>query len=125
MKKTFAVLLIFVLMVSAFPLTVRARAVSNRPETIDYLDEKQPFVLYSNYTKTTTASLSISSGEATCYGSITGYAGTTTKVTIELTLQRKVGLIWWKCDSGTKTINDYRGSYEFKCDAAAGTKGCV
>ena len=42
------------------------------------------------YTHQTITQISISGGKAICVGNLTGYQGTTTKVEITLTLQRKL-----------------------------------
>ncbi|MBQ8202733.1 MAG: hypothetical protein IJZ75_00430 [Clostridia bacterium] len=47
-----------------------------------------------NYTNIITATLANSDGKALCAGSVTGYNGTTTKIAMTITLQKKT-LLWW------------------------------
>ena len=48
-----------------------------------------------SYIKNATTNLAISGGTATCKATIEGYSGTTTKLVIEMTLQKKSGLFSW------------------------------
>lgn len=63
------------------------------------------------YASTASASLNISTDKmATCTASISGYAGTTTKIEIKMILQKKT-LLWWSTqETWTKTINGSLGS---------------
>ena len=74
------------------------------------------------YTNTTYASLSISSsGTATCTTSLNGYTGTTTKIVIKMTLQKKT-LLWWSAqETWTTTINDSFGSLVKTASVGGGT----
>jgi hypothetical protein len=78
--------------------------------------------LRSAYTNTTITTLGISGGQATCEGSITGYSGITTKVKIELYLERKTASssTWSPYASGSKTVNSYIGAYQLKVAVTSG-----
>jgi len=76
-----------------------------------------------SYTNLTATSISISGGQATCLGHITGYNGTTTKVEITLYLERKLASSssWSTYASGTKqTFNSYSGTYQMKKAVVSG-----
>ena len=75
---------------------------------------------YIFYTET---NISISGGKAICVGSLTGYQGTTTKVAITLTLQRKLATssIWTDYYNHPKqTFNSYRGTASFTKNVVKG-----
>lgn len=74
--------------------------------TTDATGEIQP---YYSYTSNHVADIVISNGQAICESTITGYSGTTTKVTITMYLEKKT-LWWWSTEtSWTGTFNSYRG----------------
>lgn len=80
--------------------------------------EVQP--LYS-YTSDVYVGLSVSNGTATCTTKVTGYSGTTTKIAIKMTLQKKA-LIWWT-DQGpwSSTTNGYTATLSKKASVGSGT----
>ena len=63
------------------------------------------------------------SGVATCTSSLTGYSGTTTKVTITIYLEKKgfLGLYWSDVTSWSQTFNDYRGTLSKDYTVGKGT----
>lgn len=67
-------------------------------------DELMP--LYS-YTQSAAASLDISNGVATCLATLKGYSGTTTKIEVTMTLQKKTALWWPDVISWSTTYNNY------------------
>ncbi len=71
-------------------------------ETVD--NQVQP--RYS-YTSGISATLTESSGKAMCGGNVNGYNGTTTKIVLTMTLQKKTLLWWSKVDEWTTTANTY------------------
>ena len=74
------------------------------------------------YTNTTTTTLSIStSGTATCSARLNGYNGTTTKIVIKMTLQKKTLLWWSEVDSWSTTINNWYGSLTKTASVGSGT----
>ena len=99
LKKIISLVLSFVLL-----LTVSTVAYAQSPIESDIMP-------CFEYTDSTYASLSIStSGKATCSTSITGYSGTTTKIVIEMSLQKKTLLWWSNQETWTSTINNFYGS---------------
>ncbi len=60
-----------------------------------------------NYTNIISATLTDSSGKAMCAGNVTGYNGTTTKIVLTVTLQKKTLLWWSKVEEWTTTANTY------------------
>lgn len=75
---------------------------------------------YTNYTAT---SIRIASGgTATCSSLIQGYPGTTTKVTIEMTLQKRFLLLFWTDEQTWKqTFTGEYGSLVKNCSVSSGT----
>ncbi len=74
------------------------------------------------YTNTTATSLSISTnGTATCLATLNGYSGTTTKIVIKMTLQKKT-LLWWSTEeSWSTTINSWYGGLSKTASVGSGT----
>lgn len=60
-----------------------------------------------NYTNIISATLANSSGKALCIGNVNGYNGTTTKIVLTVTLQKKTLLWWSKVQEWTTTANTY------------------
>jgi hypothetical protein len=76
-----------------------------------------------SYISNTVTSISISGGQATCLGHVTGYNGTTTKVEITLYLERKLASssTWSTYASDPKqTFNSYSGTYQMKKSVVSG-----
>lgn len=74
-----------------------------------------------NYTQSTTASLSIQKGTATCSSTITGYPKLATKITTTMYLEKKF-LWWWNQEaSWTKTVNSYYNAMTKKQNVGNGT----
>jgi hypothetical protein len=68
-------------------------------------------VPYWSYVSSVKTLLSISStGTATCSGTITGYQGTTTKVSIALYLQQYKNGNWTNVRNWSDSFNSYRGN---------------
>lgn len=74
------------------------------------------------YTSTTGTSLNISTnGTATCLATLNGYSGTTTKIIIKMTLQKKT-LLWWSTEeSWSATINSWYGGLSKTASIDSGT----
>lgn len=67
----------------------------------------QPYYTNAESVKT---SLSISGGNAACIAKLTGVSGKTTKVTITMTLEKKI-LFWWsEKETWTQTFNSSSGT---------------
>ena len=63
------------------------------------------------YTDKISGTLSISNKAATCKSTVRGISGTTAKIVITLTLQKKNGSSWNKYSSWTKTFNSWYAIY--------------
>ena len=72
-------------------------------------NEVQP---YYSYTSSIKATLSKLNGKAVCAGSVTGYNGTTTKIKITMTLQKKTLLWWSEVNEWTTTVSGYKATLE-------------
>ena len=112
-KKVIAVLVSVTLFCTLF-FCVSAQTFSS------YNAEIAPF---SQFTKNTTTILVISGGQASAAASFSGYKGTTTKVVITMTLQKKGFLgLWWSDEaSWTETFNSYNASMNRKHSVSDGT----
>ena len=74
-----------------------------------------------SYTNTISATLSNSSGKALCIGNVNGYNGTTTKIVLTVTLQKKT-LFWWsKVQEWTTTANTYYATISKTVAVGSGT----
>lgn len=83
-------------MVLVLALTIFCLPVNADEDGITYL-----------YTQKCSSNLSISSLNATCKSSLTGYSGITTKIEVTQTLQVKNGAQWRKCEAWESTFNNY------------------
>ena len=68
--------------------------------------EKQVQPRYS-YTNTIGATLANSNSKALCIADVNGYSGTTTKIVVTMTLQKKTLLWWSKVQEWTTTANTH------------------
>lgn len=85
-------------------------------ETVD--NQVQPRY---NYTNIISATLANSSGKALCVGDVHGYNGTTTKIVLTMTLQKKT-LFWWsKAEEWTITSNTYYAAISKTVAVSSGT----
>jgi len=116
MSKKLACLLLSALFL--FAGTVSAAAMD--PDSADREDGTGTRFSYTNYTAT---SIRISSGgTATCSSLLQGYPGTTTKVTIEMTLQKRVLLLFWSDEqTWTQTFSGDFGALEKTKAVSSGT----
>jgi len=75
-----------------------------------------------SYTGMTVTSIIIKNGTAICTASIEGYPGTTTKVEIEMTLQKRTLLLFWSDQvTWTKTASGYYAGLEKSKSIDSGT----
>ena len=74
-----------------------------------------------DYTKNHVENLSITNGTASCSATLTGINGTTTKVVIKMTLQKKTLLWWSEAESWTATYNTYYGTLSKTATVKSGT----
>ncbi len=104
-KKILSVVMVVVLCCS-LGLTTNAQSVSKSETSND--SSVQPRYSYTSSISTT---LTNSSGKATCGTVVKGYSGTTTKIKVTMTLQKKT-LFWWsEAETWTTTVNDYYLSF--------------
>ena len=74
-----------------------------------------------SYTNTIGATLTNSGGKALCAGDVNGYDGTTTKIVVKMTLQKKT-LFWWsKVEEWTTTSNTYYATLVKTATVGSGT----
>lgn len=109
LKKLISLLLSIILLCS-----VSTVAYAQSPNTIqpkETVQSETDIMPCFEYTNTTYAALNISNdGTATCLASLNGYSGTTTKIVIKMTLQKRTVLWWSAQESWTTTINNWYGS---------------
>lgn len=74
-----------------------------------------------SYTRGISATLANSGGKALCVGDVNGYNGTTTKIVVTMTLQKKTLLWWSKVDEWTTTANTYMASISKTVAVDSGT----
>ena len=109
-KKIVALLLCAVLMCSVLPST--GAAVVPEDSTV------QPMY---KYTASATTNLVISGTTAYCKAALIGYSGTTTKVSIAMTLQKKSWLTWNDVETWKITTNSYQTSFSKSRTIDSGT----
>lgn len=107
-KKILALVMCFV-MLCGTGLIANAESLSSADKytvTVSESGESQVQPRYS-YTHGISATLANSGGKAVCAGNVDGYNGTTTKIVLTVTLQKKT-LFWWsKVQEWTTTANTY------------------
>lgn len=92
-----------VIMISSFG------TIANAQGYVD-MDSNYGIQLYYSYVVKHNTSIAISNGQAICESTLTGYSGTTTKVTITMYLEKKT-LWWWNTETTwVGTFNSYRGA---------------
>lgn len=97
-KKMRSLMCVMLSMVMLFSMNVWAGA------TVAAEGAVQPRFSYTNFTAT---ALDISTkGAATCYSEVEGYDGITTKIHIEMKLQKYTVLFWRNVESWEGTFND-------------------
>lgn len=71
----------------------------------------ESFAPFTLYTDSASSTLTISGTTATCTSKATGYVGTTTKIVIQQTLQKKTSSgTWSKVNGWSETDSGYKGS---------------
>lgn len=107
-KRVLALVMCLALMCS-MSVVASAKEVSSAEEyvvTVSESGENQVQPRYS-YTNTLSCALNNSGGKAQCVGSVGGYSGTTTKIVMKMTLQKKTLLWWSKVQEWSSTTNDF------------------
>lgn len=74
-----------------------------------------------DYTRNYVENLSISNGTASCSATLTGINGTTTKIVIKMTLQKKTLLWWSEVETWSATYNTYNGTLSKTASVKSGT----
>ncbi len=74
-----------------------------------------------DYTKNYNETLTIANGTASCTASLKGISGTTTKVVIKMTLQKKTLLWWSEVETWSTTSNTYYGTLTKTAAVKSGT----
>lgn len=74
-----------------------------------------------DYTRNYVENLSISNGTASCSATLTGINGTTTKIVIKMTLQKKTLLWWSEVEAWSATYNTYYGTLSKTASVKSGT----
>ena len=114
MKKLFALFISFI-MIFCCGLTGFADNYMDVPVDEEIIEEYK-------YTSYLDNSLSISGKNASCMSSVNGFYGTTTKIIITHTLQKKSGSSWVDNTSWTKTFNSWTAIYSTsKSSLSSGT----
>lgn len=111
-------LLCLVMSVVTIALSCGTVAYAQGSITENFNSEIQPCYEFTSDNK---ENLLISSDKAVCESKLTGYSGTTTKITIKMSLEKKV--LWWWSEqtSWTATFNSYRGSLSKSYGVGGGT----
>jgi hypothetical protein len=120
MKKAISGILCLVfLALGAVSVQATAIDLANLADFADQQDSPPTRLAYINTTNTT---LGISGGQAISEGSIVGYSGITTKVTVALYLERKKAsaTTWTTVSSGSKTTNGHVGAHQLKTAVTSG-----
>lgn len=108
LKKILALVMCVVLM-CGMGVVANAQGVSsadNYAVTVSENGESQIQPRYS-YTNVISCLLNNYNGKALCVASVGGYSGTTTKIVIKMTLQKKTALWWSKVQEWSSTTNSY------------------
>lgn len=75
-----------------------------------------------SYTNTISATLRDSNGKALCGGDVNGYRGTTTKIILTVTLQKRTLLLFWNTEKEwTTTVNDFMATISKTVAVDSGT----
>ena len=119
MLKKFISLLLSVILLFAMSTVANAQSPDKTVQNESTQSDVMPCFEYTN---TTATSLSInSSGKATCSTSLNGYNGTTTKIVIKMTLQKKT-LLWWSSqETWSATVNNWYADLTKSASVGSGT----
>ena len=74
-----------------------------------------------SYTNIISATLTKSNGKALCVGNVSGYNGTTTKIVMTMTLQKKTLLWWSEVQEWTVTANSHAAAISKTVAVDSGT----
>lgn len=75
-----------------------------------------------SYTSGISSTLRDSNGKALCVGNVEGYSGTTTKIILTMTLQKKTLLLFWSTEQEwTTTVSSYKAALSKTVSVDSGT----
>ena len=119
MSKRIASLFLAVLLLFSYALCASANGATDaRMEQ----KEEPPTIQRFSYINFALAGLNIKNGTASCVADMEGYPGTTTKVVIEMTLQKRFMLLFWTDEqTWTQTFNSYTGTLSKTAAVTSGT----
>lgn len=87
-----------------FMTTVTAQSVNVSAQDVMH-SANEELVLYSDFTRTATATCSISNGQVTGNARVIGYPGITTKIEIQMILQKEnLWGLWWSDEANWSAI---------------------
>lgn len=98
-------------LVTAITMLFSTGILANAEEYDSFIDEG-PIIEEYSYTHTISSGLAISNKTAYCSSSVVGYYGTTTKIIVTQTLQKKAGASWTGTSTWTKTFNSWYANYD-------------
>lgn len=124
MLKKFLALVMCIVIMCSMGVVANAQGISSVNDdyalTVSESGESQIQPRY-DYTATISCSLNNSSGKAQCVGVVGGYSGTTTKIVIKMTLQKKT-LFWWsKVQEWSSTTNAHTAAMSKTVSVDSGT----
>lgn len=106
-KKILAVIMCVILTCGMGTIANAQDVLSDNDVVISSENEESKIQPRYDYTGKISCSLNNSNGKAQCVASVIGYTGTTTKVVIKMTLQKKTLLWWSKVQEWSSTTNSY------------------
>lgn len=119
MSKRLVSVLLIVVMLLSFSSFASAEATSIISK-VEFEDSSTIQPLY-DYTNQCLTNLTNVNGKASCVADVTGYSGTTTKIEITMTLQKKT-LLWWSTtETWTATYNTFYGTLTKSISVDSGT----
>ncbi len=112
--------LLVTMLILCFPISSNAEGNTLLNDSIIKRDQMEILPLY-DYTNNFGETLSISNGTATCKASLIGISGTTSKVVIKMTLQKKTLLWWSEVETWSATYDTYYGTLNKSVEVKSGT----
>lgn len=123
--RKFSSLVMAVCILFACSITANAQSVEVPPSNLYLVEvDENMFIIHSAFIHATNTTLSISNaGVATAFASLTGRPGTTTNVSITMTLQRRgfLGLIWSDVETWTTSANHHSATILRTHNVGSGT----
>ncbi|MBR1864152.1 MAG: hypothetical protein IJ806_08720 [Ruminococcus sp.] len=107
-------------LVSALAL-IATMSFSVSANEFDTIIDDGPIIEEYSYTSSATIGFGIVNKQATCDCSLIGYSGTTTKITVTQTLQRKDGNSWYDVTSWSDTFYNWYCNFANTTTLPSGT----